>query len=168
MSFAEWRIKVEGFSKVLSIWFNWVGRGALLVMVGVTFVDIFAAKVINLPIVGSFEIVGLGQVVAIGGAIAYTQIAGRHVRVELLSKRLPRLPRAFLYSFTALLGLAAFVVLCWQCIRLTIELKTLREVSGTILIPHYPFALWLALCCVPMCFVLLSEVLNSLAEGVKK
>ena len=159
---------LQRVSIYVSRWFNSIAIASFMLMIAVTFVDVVGAKVFGLPLKGSFEIVALVQIIAITGALAYTQVKGMHVKIDIVIDRLPKWARLTMHCFNTLLGLGIFTLLGVESFRYGISLKRLGEVSGTLIIPHYPFALWIALSCIPMGLVLLAELLNSYSEARKK
>jgi TRAP-type C4-dicarboxylate transport system permease small subunit len=160
--------RFERFSNWLSSWFEHIAIIGFLGMMLSTLVDVVGAKAFNWPLPVGTEAVYFFQVIAIAGAIAYSEIDGRHIRVELFVDRLPRKGRAFFHGLAALLCLALFVILAWKGYQYGISLREANEVTMVSRTPLYPFAFWLALCCVPMCLVLIGELLKAISEGIKK
>jgi TRAP-type C4-dicarboxylate transport system permease small subunit len=160
--------RFEKFSYRLSSWFEHIAIVGFLGMMISTLVDVVGAKAFHWPLPMGTEAVYLFQIIAIAGAIAFGQIDGRHIRVELFVDKLPRKARAFFHGLAALLGLVLFVILTWKSFQYALALQTARDVTSTSRIPIYPFAFWLSLCCVPVCLVLIGEILKAISEGIKK
>jgi TRAP-type C4-dicarboxylate transport system permease small subunit len=152
----------------LANWFEGVAIVALLFIVVSTCVDVVGAKLFLWPIPGGTEAVYLAQVVALAAAIAYTEIDARHIRVEFFIDKLPKRGRAFLQILISLLGLVLFVLVGWQSYEYGLIIKSASAISPTARIPLYPFPLWIALSCIPICLVFLMKLLNSLAEVMKR
>ena len=152
----------ERFNRRLSRWFEWIGLVGLLVMMVVTCIDVVGAKVFRCPLMGSIDIVQLGQTVAIAFAASMALILGRHVQVEFFVRLLPRRLGAVINSCILLLGLVLFMVILWQMSVFGYSLQTSGDTSATIYIPYYPFAYGIALACIPVCLVFLWEFLKSL------
>lgn len=152
----------ERFNRRLSGWFMWIGLVGLLVMMVVTCIDVVGAKVFRCPLMGSIDIVQLGQTVAIAFAASMALILGRHVQVEFFVRLLPRRLGAVINSCILLLGLGLFMVILWQMSVFGYSLQTSGDTSATIYIPYYPFAYGIALACIPVCLVFLWEFLKSL------
>lgn len=168
MSFIRFLNKIGWLSDLLGRWFHYLALVSFLGMVFVTFLDVLGAKVIQSPVLGSLEIISLAQIVAILGTAAYTQRLGKHVRVEILVDNLPQRWRSRLNMITSLILLAFFCIVGWQSLKYAQNLNRMHEVSGTIAIPLYPFALWITLSCIPLCLVLVWDILNSISQRVKK
>jgi TRAP-type C4-dicarboxylate transport system permease small subunit len=152
----------------LSFWFELVSIFAFLTMMAGTFIDVVGSKAFKWPLPAGLEVVYFAQLIAIAGALAYSEIDGRQIRVDLFVDLLPRRVRHFFHSLAALLGLGLFVILIWKSCQYAISLKEINDVSATSRIPLYPFALWLAVSFVPLCLVLIGELLKGLLEGIKK
>jgi TRAP-type C4-dicarboxylate transport system permease small subunit len=152
----------------LSVWFERAAIIGFLGMLVSTVIDVVGAKVFKWPLPVGTEAVYLCQVIAIGGAIAFGQIDGRHIRVELFVDKLPRRARAFFHALAALLSLALFVILLWESFEYGQALRLARDVTATSKIPLFPFAFWLTLSFIPVCLVLLGELLNSILEVFEK
>ncbi len=161
---------VSRFEKVNYVISTWLERIAIIGMLGMiagTMVDVIGAKVFHWPLPAGTETVYLFQVVAMAGALAFSKIDGRHVRIELIDKlRQPAL--GIFHALAALLGLALFIVLTWKSFDYAQTLRLNNEVTATAKIAIYPFAFWLAVCCVPMVLILIKDFISSLLEMRKK
>ena len=140
----------------------WVGGGALVAMVVITFVDVIGTKLFRRPLAGSYEFVALAQLVAVSLAGADTLISGRHVRVEMLVDRLPARLRRLIIALVASLGIVLFGVAAWEGFLYGESLRAAREVTGTVKIPLYPFAHILGLGGSLLCLALGRELLDVL------
>jgi TRAP-type C4-dicarboxylate transport system permease small subunit len=152
---------------VLSRWFEGVGLVALAAMGLATLIDVIGSKAFQRPLPGSTEMTGVFQVVAIAGGLAFSMIDGRHIRVDFLIAWLPRRGQAALDVFSAILGLGFFVIAGWMTYEY--GLSVLKSGTETLLIriPLYPFAFWIALSCIPMCFVIITEMFSSIDRMLK-
>ena len=156
------------FTYSLSSWFEQIAIIGFLGMMAATLIDVIGAKVFNWPLPAGLEVVFFCQLIAISGALAYSEIDGRHIRVDLFIDKLPRIARAFFHGFTALLGLGLFAILTWKSYEYAMSLMAINEVTSTSRIPIYPFVLWLGLSFVPLCLVLIGEILKAISEGINK
>lgn len=140
----------------------------MVVMLGITVVDVFGGKVLKSPVPGGIEVVGFLGVVVAAFAIAYTKVLGGHIQVEFFVMRLPRRAQAGVHAFVTLLGLALFILLAWQSYAYGMVLQTSGEVSMTQRIPFYPFVYAIAVACIPVCLVLFLEFIKSTLKAVGK
>ena len=159
---------LERFTNSFSKWLNWVAGVGLVGMLGLIIADIIGNKFFKNPIPGAIEIVAFLGVVVTAFAIAYTQILRGHIRVEFIVMRLPVRVQAIIASFVLLLGIVLFAMLAWRSYEFGRVLQATGEVSMTQGIPFYPFVHALGFCCIPVCLVLLVELLKSVVKAVKK
>jgi len=159
--------KIEKINHLISHWLERIGILGLLLMLGVTCVDVVGAKLFKTPVHGALDIVTLSQVVAIAFTIAMAQIAGRHVRVELFVSRLSDRSRGIVDSFIYLFQFILFGVIVWRTSMLGRSLQIAGEVSATLFVPLYPFVFAIALGCVPICIIFLIKFLYSLMKVAK-
>jgi TRAP-type C4-dicarboxylate transport system permease small subunit len=164
MKFDKWLNQMEGFTRSSSRYLEWVGIIGIIMMFLVNLIDVVGAKLFLWPLPGSVEVISFSQIVAIAPAIAFTLILGRHIRVEFIIMRLPRRIRATIGAFSSFFGLILFVLLIWQSLLYGQSLQKAGEIGSTSHIPFYPFAYFIAFCCIPVCLVFLLEVVKSLIE----
>jgi TRAP-type C4-dicarboxylate transport system permease small subunit len=145
----------------ISRWFERVGLAAMAAMGLTTIIDVIGSKVFNWPLPGSTEITGVIQVVAIAGGLAFSKIDGRHIRVEFLFDSLPEKGQAALDIFSAILGLGLFVVAGWMTYIHGVNLHNSGTNTFLLGIPLYPFAFWIAICCIPLCFVIILDLIDA-------
>ena len=159
--------RLEKFNNTISIWFERIAIIGVLGMIAGTLVDVVSAKLFHRPLPAGTEVVYLAQVVAMAGALAFSKIDGRHVRIELIDKlRQPAL--GIIHALVALLGLVLFILITWKSFDYGQSLRLNHEVTATAKITLYPFAYWFALCCVPMVLILVKDFIASLLEIRKR
>jgi TRAP-type C4-dicarboxylate transport system permease small subunit len=154
--------KFERFNRTLSAAAAWIGLGALVFMVILTCVDVLGAKLFLLPVPGSLDIVQLAQLMGITLAAGLTLIERRHVAVEFFVLLLPLRARRAVAFAAELLCLALFAIIVWRLFDYGMHLQEGNEVTPTAQIRLAPFAYAAALALVPVCLVLLQQVLSSL------
>ena len=160
--------RLEKFTNSFSKWLNWVAGMGLVGMLGLIIADIIGIKLFKNPIPGAIEIIAFLGVVVTAFAIAYTQILRGHIRVEFVVMRFPMRVQAVIHAFVCLLGVVLFALLAWRSYEFGRVLQVTGEVSMTQRIPFYPFVHALAFCCIPVCLVLLVELIKSVVKAVKK
>jgi TRAP-type C4-dicarboxylate transport system permease small subunit len=155
-------------AKLVSKWIVWVGGAGVIIMLALTVVDIIGVKIFNTPVPGSIEIVAFLGVVITAFGMAFTQAEHGNIQVEFFVTRLPERIRAACGVFTSLMGITLFAILAWQSVKYGISLQQSGEVSMTSRIPFYPFVYAIAFCCIPVCFVLLVEMMKYIMKVVNK
>ncbi len=159
--------RLERFAESFSKWLNWVAGAGLVAMLGLVVADVIGIKVFSNPIPGAIEIVAFLGVVVTAFAIAYTYILRGHIKVEFLIMRLPERAQAIIASFVLLLGALLFALLAWRSFEFGRVLQSTGEVSMTQGIPFYPFVHAIAFCCIPVCLILLVEMIKSVLKAVR-
>ena len=165
MAFLE---KFDRFNRRLSRWFEIIGLGGLLVMMGVTCLDVFGGKMFRSPVYGALDIVMLGQLVAVAFATAYALIIDRHVSVEFFVALLPKHLQAGIDAVISFFGLAFFILIAWRLAVYGYSLQIGGEVSATIRIPLYPFAYGIAVASVPVALIFLTQILKAIVRMFEK
>lgn len=160
--------KFGKFNRSISSWIEWVGFGALVLMMALTCVDVLGAKVFRLPVFGSLDIMMLAQLIAISFAVSMALILGRHVQVEFFILLMPKPIRRGIEIVANFLGLLLFVLIVWRLIVFGYDIQVSNEESATARIPLFPFVYAAALACVPVCLVYLQQLLTSIRRVVKK
>jgi TRAP-type C4-dicarboxylate transport system permease small subunit len=164
---AAWFAKFRKSIHSLSSWFERVGLVAMAAMGLTTLIDVIGSKVFRVPLPGSTEMTSVIQVLAIAGGLAFSKIDGRHIRVDFLLEWLPQRSKAALDVFSALLGLGLFAVAGWMSYYHGVNLLNSGTKTFLLGIPLSPFAFWIALCCIPMCLVIIIELLTSIERMLR-
>jgi TRAP-type C4-dicarboxylate transport system permease small subunit len=154
---------IERLERALAIFSKWstiVAGIALMLMLGVSIVDVVGNKVFNHPLRGTSEYVSFLAVITIAFAVAYSLIEKAHVQIDVFTDKLPGRLKASVELFIMLASLGLFVLLGWSSIKYGIELFRSNTLSMTQRIPIYPFAYGVAFACVPACFYLILEFLR--------
>jgi TRAP-type C4-dicarboxylate transport system permease small subunit len=130
----------------LSDFFNMIASAALMLMMVLSCADIFMRYLFNRPITGTYDVVGLSGAVLVSFALPYTMLKKGHVAVELLVQSLSRGKQLVIETFSHLLGISLFLVMVWQAILLSRDMKAAGEVTPTVHLPFYPIVYCMALC----------------------
>ena len=159
--------KFGRFNKSISSWIEWIGFGALVLMMALTCVDVVGAKVFRAPVFGSLDIMMLAQLIAMSFAVSMALILGRHVQVEFFILLMPKRLRKVIELVVNFLGLFLFVVIVWRLFVFGYDFQIGNEESATARIPLYPFVYAAALACIPVCLVYLQQLITSIRRVVK-
>ncbi|MBA4417747.1 MAG: TRAP transporter small permease [Syntrophus sp. (in: bacteria)] len=112
------------------------------------------------PIVGTFELVGLGGAIAIGFALPITSWLRGHIFVDFLVRRLPRSGQAFFNIATRLLSILVFILIGYNLFLYAAGLFRSGEVTLTRQVPFYPIAYGIGVCCFIECLVLIGDIIK--------
>jgi len=159
--------KFAKFNRAISSWIEWVGFGALVLMMALTCVDVVGAKIFRAPVFGSLDMMMLAQLIAMSFAVSMALILGRHVQVEFFIILMPKRLRKVIELVVNFLGLLLFVVIVWRLIVFGYHFQVGHEESATARIRLFPFVYAAALACIPVCLVYLQQLLTSIRRVVK-
>jgi TRAP-type C4-dicarboxylate transport system permease small subunit len=154
---------ITGFADV----FNLVASAALMGMMLLTCADVFMRYVFSRPIIGTYDLVSLMGAVLASFAMPYTMLKKGHVAVEILIQCLSRSKQLTIETLTHLIGLAMFVVLIWQAILLSRDMKAAGEVTPTLFLPFYPILYCMAICFFGLCLAILVNLLHIWTKRAK-
>jgi TRAP-type C4-dicarboxylate transport system permease small subunit len=154
-------LRIERFVARLSDKMNWLGAAVLVFMMLLTVADVIG-RLFKSPIPGTFEIVGFTGAAVIAFALPYTSVEKGHIVVDILVERLPWLARVVINAVNALVSMALFGVISWQCVEFAQGMKKSNEVSLTLQMPVYPFVYGIAAGCALLSLVLFIEFIRQL------
>ena len=153
---------------------RWINRGALAVggaclagMALLTCANILL-RIVWVPIQGTYELMGYFGALVAALALAHTQLRRGHIAVDVLVVRMPRRVQRVLNGLNGLICMALFGLAARQLIVKALVLRASGEVTETLRIVYYPFALAVALGCFLLALVLLGEFLQTLKPGAGK
>ena len=159
--------KFDRFNRKISGWAEWIGFGALFLMVALTCVDVLGAKIFLTPVFGALDIMMLAQLIAVSFAGAMALILGRHVQVEFFMILLPKRFQALVDALINLLCLVFFIIIVWRLFVHGYDLQTGGEETMTAGLPMAPFTYASALAIIPFCLIFLQQFLSSILRMVK-
>lgn len=163
-------MKTSFFEKAvtgMSTFFNMIASAALMLMMVLSCADIFMRYLFSRPITGTYDVVGLSGAVLVSFALPYTMLKKGHVAVELLLQSLSRGKQLVIETFSHLLGISLFLVMVWQAILLSRDMKAAGEVTPTVHLPFYPIVYCMALCFFILSLAILVNLLHVWTKRAK-
>ncbi len=145
------------FTEKLSKFMNVIAYCALTFIMLLTVADV-VLRLFGHPIVGTFEMVGMGGAVAMGFGIPLTSWLRAHIFVDFLVQKFPKGGQNTINILTRLLGIVLFVVIGYNLLIYATDLYRSGEVSLTRQIPFYPVAYGMGICCFIQCLVLICDI----------
>lgn len=146
----------------ISATLNTVAGCSLLLLMTLTIADIILRLFKN-PIVGTYELVAYAGAVALGFSIPYTSWARGHIYVDFFTGKLPMAGRRIFHVATRLLGMALFLLIGWNLIKMGKDLQISGEVSLTLQFPFFYIVYGLGGVCLMQIFVLFADIFKVLA-----
>ena len=151
------------FSKAVTF----IGVSVLFVTACLIFVDVVLRYVFNSPITGVCRISGLALVIVTFFSLAYTQSLKGHVSIDLLTQRLSPKGQVVINNINYFLCAGIFSVAVWQTLVFTLYTKETNMSVPLLDIPVFPFAAVVPFGFILLTVLLLRDLLNNLAEGVR-
>ncbi|MBM3221715.1 MAG: TRAP transporter small permease [Candidatus Rokubacteria bacterium] len=138
------------------------GFATLAIVLLITY-DVAMRYFFNEPQIFVDEVASFLEVLVVFGGAAYTFRAGGHVRVDLLTGRLPAGVRAWMRALTLALGLVFLSIVIWVTTQSAVTAWRYGRVSTVMLYP-----LWMPMGIIPAGLALLAlTMLVSLGRQVK-
>ncbi|MBW2194650.1 MAG: TRAP transporter small permease [Deltaproteobacteria bacterium] len=119
------------------------------------------------PVSGTFELMGYFCAIVTAFALGYTQMKRGHIAVDILVQRFSKKTQRLLNSINSLICMIFFTIVAGQIIQYGITLWETGEVTETLRIIYYPFTFGVALGCVSLSVVFLSDFLHSVLPVTK-
>ena len=163
MRLASFENGVNRFSK----WCNWLSCAAVLLMMCVIITNVIL-RFFNMTILGTYEYVELISAVIISFGLAHTGVIKGHVAVDLVLRRFSERAQAVVETIIAILALGVCGIVTWRLAQFGYQNFKLNLATETMAIPLYPFNLMIAFGFLVFLFVLISDIMKSIAKAVKK
>jgi TRAP-type C4-dicarboxylate transport system permease small subunit len=159
--------------------FSWLGRrldwlvtGAnavsatfVLVLMGLVIADITGRYLFNSPVPMTYEVGSFMMVFVVFLAMAYTQRAGAHIRVEFLTSRLPARVRMILDIVASILGVLLYATIAYQGFKWSwTSWKVGDYVAGLVNIPRWPSQFAVPIGAAILCLQFVADVAWRLRE----
>lgn len=150
---------ILGFVLRVSTILSAIAAGALTVMMCLTVADVIG-RAAGRPILGTYELVSLLLIVAVGFAIPLTSLNKRHVYMEFLIICMGQKTRNVVNTATRVLCTLLFVFAGVNLFQMAGEFTAAREVSMALRIPLYPLAYGAGVCCFVQAVVCLCDIVK--------
>ena len=156
-----WFDKLKNRIQTLNRWIAGMGAVFLIPLMLITAAEVITRNLFNRPISGVIELSEYLLAIFILPGLAFAQQVRAHVRVSIITSRLPRPAQLALHLLTALVSLFIFSILVWQGWVVGIEERT---VSDLLRVPQSPFRLLVAVAAFLVCLELLIDVEDSVRK----
>ena len=126
----------KGLDSVVKL-LTWIGNGAIALITLIFMIDVCGRAFLNKPFYGSNELIELTMII-LGFAIVYATWTKQHVKMDILSPRLPRRTQAILTSIGSLLEFGISAVIAYEVFMKALNMLKIHEVSPFLSIPTGP------------------------------
>lgn len=154
-------ITLEKLTHHLSKWFNWIGGVALVGLTGIACINMLM-RILGSPYKGAYELVGFFGALVVALPLGYAQINRAHISVDILNRYYSSKVRRIVHGFNSLVCMVFFILVAWQSAVYATAIWKRGETSETLRMIYHPFVYLVALCCLLLAFVLLTDFLKSL------
>lgn len=158
--------KFFALTTALSTYLYWISGVALGCIILITVADVIL-RMFNHPITGVYDITCACAGVVVGLALPLTTWKKAHVYLDFLIDRGSRTLKRILTAITACLGIFLFLAFAWEFLTYGIRLYQVGEVTGTVYIPLFPFALGIGVSFLINALVLLGQWVAIFEKGEK-
>ena len=134
----------------------------LVFMMALTFFDVVGRSIFNSPIIGSVEILTLAMGLLIYLGIGQTTIKGNHVRVDVLTRLLPKKIYLYLDAMVNILGLILSILVFWRLCVLAIEQTLELNTTQNLGLPVWLIAILMAICSLSLVTGMSVQLYNSI------
>ena len=142
----------------------YAGMLLLVPLMLLTSADVIGRAALARPIPGIVELSSYMLDVFILLGLAYTQQVKGHVRVSMLTSRLPQRAQQSLEILVTLLSLFIMVLLAWQGWVVGMEETA---VSDMLRIPQRPFKLLVGVAAILLCLELVVDLVSAVTAGIR-
>jgi TRAP-type C4-dicarboxylate transport system permease small subunit len=133
---------------------------ALTFMMLLTVTDV-TLRAFGMPFKGTYEVVSLALGLVIGFSIPMVSLNKQHVYMDMLVESLSPRNKAIMKTVTRLMNIFLFVLIGCSLFIIGNEYRISGETSPTIMLPFYPMAYGIGICCFIECFVFIFEIVQS-------
>jgi TRAP-type C4-dicarboxylate transport system permease small subunit len=133
---------------------------ALTFMMLLTVTDV-TMRAFGMPFMGTYEVVSLTLGLVIGFSIPLVSLNKQHVYMDMFVNKLSPRNKAIMHTITRLMNIFLFVLIGCALFIIGNEYRISGETSPTIMLPFYPMAYGIAVCCFIECFVFVFEIVKS-------
>jgi TRAP-type C4-dicarboxylate transport system permease small subunit len=159
------RMFEKGVHKV-SRFFSWIAAASLFVMVVLTTIDVAGRYVFNSPVIGTQDLVELGLVICVFGALGHVTLSRGHIRADMLNGVITKRSNAILSALSFIISAPIAILLTWQTASKAIEnLKNMNIVTSTISVPVGPFFAFAAFGLLMLTIEMIFDIITYIKEA---
>ena len=113
------------------------------------------------PINGTYEVVSLSLALVVGFSIPKVSLDRQQIYMDFLLEKLSHRNQALMITFTRMLCIILFLLIGYNLFSIGNEFRSSGEVSPTLMLPLFPVAYSVGICCFIECFVFVFEILRT-------
>ena len=152
--------RIEKISELLNKLLTFLGGVFLVGMIVLTCANILS-RLLWVPIIGTFEMMGFFGAIVTAFALGYTQVKRGHIAVDVLVNTFSDKVKKTLSIINNAICCLFFLIAAWQ---ISIKANTLMhtgEVTETLQVIYYPFTYAVAFGCLVLSVTLMTEIIRA-------
>jgi TRAP-type C4-dicarboxylate transport system permease small subunit len=118
---------------------NYIGMVTLFIMMVLTAVDVTMRKTINMPVLGSYELLQFLLAIGAGLGLAHCAVKKQHVIIDLFLSKMSDKSKGLLGSITGLFSILVGAGMTWQLYNYIMITMKSGQASAVLMIPIWPF-----------------------------
>jgi TRAP-type C4-dicarboxylate transport system permease small subunit len=144
----------------------WIAGCLLAAMICLTCANIFL-RIVWVPVIGTFELMGYFGAVMTAFSLGYTQIRRGHIAVDIVVLGFSKKTQNILNNINCFICMIFFAIVSWQIASYATTLLKTGEITETLRIVYYPFTYGVALGCAVLSLVFLTDLLGALFRNME-
>jgi TRAP-type C4-dicarboxylate transport system permease small subunit len=144
---------------------GYVASAAVIIMMLTVVSDVFCRYVLNNPIEGASEIARFMMIIIVFPTMAWVALEGKHIKVDFIVDKFPRLGQIIIDSLGLLLSLGLYTIITWQSLLHSAEVDS---ITSMLELPQQPFYWVMSVSWGIFTVAILVLLIKKIAEGVKR
>jgi TRAP-type C4-dicarboxylate transport system permease small subunit len=149
----------------LSRWMGYVSSAIIIVLMLLVTADVCGRYFFNKPIMGASELARFMMIIIVFPALAWTALAGKHIKVDILIERFPQRFRTILNSIMLLAGLVIYGIITWQSALYSMKVD---NITSMLRLPQSIFYWIMTVGCTVFCLSIMALIIRNIAGAVKR
>lgn len=146
----------------MSMGFTYLGGLSILFIMGVTLTDIFTRTFLNFSLLGTYDLVQLGLVVAVYGGLSEAFRRNAHIAVDLIDTISSPMLQRISTLIMLLLALGLLCLLTWLCFGQAYDTYIFGDITMDLRIPKYWHWTGIIVCLLMTCLTLIELFISAL------
>jgi len=149
----------------LSRWMGYVSSAVIIVLMLLVTADVCGRYFFNSPITGASELARFSMIIIVFPALAWTALAGKHIKVDLIMERLPQRVQAIVNSFMLLVALGTYGIITWKSAQYSMGVD---NITSMLRLPQAPFYWIMTVGWTIFCLSIIALVIKNIVTAVKR
>ncbi|MBN2040203.1 MAG: TRAP transporter small permease [Spirochaetes bacterium] len=157
-----------GIVEKIARFLNSISELFLVIMVGLTVIDVVLRFFGSSAITGAYELVAVMGGIVIAFAVPKTSWDRGHVFVDFFIENRSKAVKNTIYILTRIAGIIIMLLLSWSLVKKGMHLQKAGEVSMTLHVPYYPWCYAFGICFFIESITLLTDIFRVFVNREEK